>query len=139
MIHKQQIFVGNEYKEAFNSISELIKGDCLDKNKYTFYNGVISDGSYEYVLTDQIGDTTQTEKHGFGIKGASWFKALRGETIQNTNAIWTSLMENVKAEFHKSYSIVEYEEKLSTVDQQNSLNNVINFTNNFTDIFFPNF
>ncbi len=136
----KQIFVGNEYKEAFNSICSLIEGGCLTGLKYTISNGVISDGVYDYVLSEQSGEESESVKHGFRKNGATWFKSLRGESTQNTNAIWTSFIETVKMEFHKRYSIVEYKEQLRTAtEKQNALNSAKSFIDTFTEVFFPDY
>lgn len=139
MANKQRIFIGNEYKESFNSICELILGKCLDSSKYSCSNGVINDGVYEYVLSEQAGENAQSVKHGFGKNGATWFKALRGEPVQSNDAIWTTLIDNVKSEFHKAYSIVEYQEKITTTNKEKSISTATEFVNAFTKRFFPDY
>ena len=61
---KKRIFVGYEYKDAFDSVCELIKGGCLNDLNYTLSGDkVISDGTYEYELSRKA--SAQSEKVKF--------------------------------------------------------------------------
>ena len=53
----KQINVGYEYRSAFESVYKLINGGCFPDLKYKAESGVISDGTYNYVLSNKVGKT----------------------------------------------------------------------------------
>ncbi|MBR5439352.1 MAG: hypothetical protein IKV61_03955 [Clostridia bacterium] len=137
---KNRIFVNKEYEKAFNSICELIKGDCFRGLGWKVNGDIIDDGIYEYQLTSVYSQEREKVKHGFSDDGATWFKALRGQEVNNNDAIWTSFIETAGVEYHKRYSVVEYQQKNRTRDEKEK-----EFENNkktieqFTELFFPEF
>ena len=135
-----KIYVGYEYKEAFDGIATLIQGGCLEGvgKKYTFFNGVISDGTYQFELLEQSSELGKSIKHKFEKKGATWFKALRGEKFENNNAIWTKFIEDVAIEYHKKYSVMEYEQQISSKENEADADrNVVNAINWLVENFYP--
>lgn len=138
-----RIYVNREYEQAFRSICQLIQGGSLNGLGWSVDNGVIKDGVYEYQLTDVFTDEKEQIRHGFEKDGATWFKPLRGEYVQNNDAIWTSFIETVGMEYHKRYSVLEYQQQPKTkekkaIDFEYNKNLVDNFCKSFYPEFFQN-
>ncbi len=137
---KKKIYVGAEYSKAFESICELIKSGCLSELGYKVIDNVIDDGVNEYVLIEKENQRSNVKKHGFTDKGATWFGAFRGEETEKDDAIWTTFIENVKEEYHKRFSVVEYKQQPPTKAEKEQANGIINkFVNDFVDTFYPSF
>ena len=136
----KRIYVNNEYKKAFESICQLIDGGCFSGLGWKVSDGIISDGVYEYELTTVFKGDSEKVKHGFKQDGATWFKALRGEYVENNNAIWTSFIETVGIEYHKRYSVVEYQQQPRTQSQKaRDLEDNKAMIDSFTKLFYPEF
>lgn len=135
---KKHIYVGNEYAKAFESICELIRGGCFDGLGWYIQNNVINDGVYEYELSTSASKVSEAVKHAFTKDGATWFKALRGEHVENDNAIWTSFIETVGIEYHKRYSVVEYQQQARTkAEKENAFQTAKEIIDNLTQNFYP--
>ncbi len=135
---KKKISVGAEYKNAFDSIKTLINGRCFDGLPYTVDGDVISDGAYEYVLSERSNNKDKREKFIFEEKGATWFKALRGVKTSDDDAIWNTFMNNAIIEYHKRYSVVEYKRSAPTkTDSEKHLEFAINAVKQFCTVFYP--
>ena len=137
---KKRIYVGLEYKDAFDSICSLIKGGCLDGLNYSVSNGIISDGLYEYELMLTSNNRESDLKIGFDKNGATWFKALRGEAVENDDSIWATFIENVGIEYHKRYSFVEFKQQPKSNKEKAMLYSKCSvFASNFVNTFYPQF
>ena len=136
----KRIIVGYEYKEAFNSICALIKGGCLDGLNYKLIGNVISDGMYEYELSNESAVKTENDKFVFTDDGATWFKGLRGEQVDNEEAIWTTFIETVGIDYHSRYSLVEYSKQSKTQEEKEELySKCIDIAGKFVKTFYPQF
>ncbi len=138
---KKRIFVGYEYKDAFDSVCELIKGGCLNDLNYTLSGDkVISDGTYEYELSRKASAQSEKVKFTFEENGATWFKGLRGEIEENSDAIWTTFIENVGIEYHKRFSVVEYKQQAKTrQEKEEAYQECIKISEEFIRNFYPQF
>ncbi len=108
-----RIIVGKEYEKAFLSACNLVGSGRLGKDLRLQKSGSrteISDGTYCYTLGDGFGDGENDEIF-MGESGASWFSALRGESVGNQNAVWVAFLESLASRYHKLYSLVEYRQK----------------------------
>ena len=123
----KRISVGREHKQAFESICNLID-----------YGNVVTDGVYAYEFSEQKIESVNSVKQGFDQNGASWFKALRGEKVDNDSAIWTEFIENVTAEYHKRYSVLEYVQKPKTkLQKEEDRLEVLGAVKSLIECFFP--
>ena len=137
---KKKIYVNRDYEQAFNSIYNLIQGGCLDGAGWKVNNEIIDDGVYEYQLSSVYTGKDKTEKHGFNSDGATWFKALRGVNVENNDAIWTSFIETVGVEYHKRYSVVEYQQQTKTLaEKKKALAENKEMVDQFIKLFYPDF
>ncbi len=137
---KNHIYVGNEYKQAFDSICELIRGGCFSGLNWSVRGDVIDDGVYEYELSAAASGRTESVKHGFTKDGATWFKSLRGEAVENNNAVWTAFIEAAGIEFHKRFSVVEYQQqKRSKEEKAAAKEAAVRIIDGFTRAFYPAF
>ncbi len=114
------VIVERKYKQAFESICELLKDGFLADKKdgndfvsaYTDRDGKsIIDGEYRYVLGKETDEAAESEKAESGRKGFGWFAGLRDYKKVSEKSRWEGLMENVSRTYHKLYSLVEYKEK----------------------------
>lgn len=134
----KKISVGREHKQAFESICSLIDFGCFEELNIKRVGGAITDGVYVYEFLEDKEKEQSNTKHGFDEKGASWFKALRGESVQNDNAIWAEFIENVTAEYHKRYSVLEYTQKPKTkMQKEEERLEVLAAVKSIIDGFFP--
>ena len=134
------IYVNKEYEKAFESICKLIKGGCFEGLGWKVIDDVIDDGVYEYQLTTRFTDEAKVEKHGFKKDGATWFKGLRGQVVENNSAIWTSFIETASAAYHKRYSVVEYQQQPKTrAEREKALEDNKLVTDEFIRIFYPEY
>jgi len=104
-----RIIVGKEYEKAFVSACNLVGSGRLGNDFRLEKSGArteISDGTYCYALGD--GESDEIFMDG---RGASWFSALRGESVGNQNAVWVAFLESLASRYHKLYSLVEYQQK----------------------------
>ena len=110
------IRVGKEHEAAFRSVCFLIQNGGLDGLGYRVIDGRITSDSIEYVLSENAGHVgdNEAETFGFGETGATWFAALRGERGEDDNAVWMDFMTSVKKQYHKNYSVVEFEQQKKT-------------------------
>jgi len=137
---KKNIYVNREYEKAFDSICKLIQGGCLNGLGWSAADGIIDDGTYEYQLSSVYTDKSKAVKHGFNEDGATWFKALRGQAVENSDAIWTSFIETVGAEYHKRYSVVEYKQQPKTrIEKERALEENKEIVDLFIKLFYPEF
>ncbi len=137
---KKKIFVGVEYEDAFHSIYTLIEGKCFDGLPYSVADGVISDGTYEYELTDQRREISEQVKFAFEKDGATWFKALRGEKVPDDDAVWNTFRSNIVIEYHKRFSIVEYRNHAPTAEEkEKAVKTATRSMRRFCKVFYPDF
>ena len=110
------IRVGKEHEAAYRSVCFLIENGGLDGLGYRVVNGRICSDTMEYVLSEERGHGggDGSEAFGFGENGATWFAALRGERGEDDNAVWMDFMNAVKKQYHKNYSVVEFEQQRKT-------------------------
>ena len=134
----KKITVGREHKKAFESICKLIDYGCFSDLSVKRVGDTITDGVRIYEYTEDKIERSSGVLKGFEANGASWFKALRGESVDNDNAIWTEFIENLTAEYHKRYSVLEYNQKPKTKAQKDAdRNKVFLATSNLINNFFP--
>ena len=124
------VYVERKYKQAFESICELLKGGFLaDKrdgndfvSAYTDHDGKsIIDGEYRYVLGAEDGEAEDGGAEESSGAGFSWFAGVRNYKKVSQKSRWEALMENVSRTYHKLYSLVEYKEKKSSVAEEIAL------------------
>lgn len=108
---KNIIEIDNRYRAAFSSIVTLAKcGFDLSKViKYANENEIAemnNENIYRLVDSDFSSDEQE-----FSIEndGATWFKGIRGEKINEGMASWLTLIANVSEEYHKQCSFIEYD------------------------------
>ena len=134
----KRISVGREHKKAFESICSLIDFGCFEQSNIKRQGAAITDGVYLYEFLEDKAQSQDNTKHGFDQNGASWFKALRGEPIENDNAVWAEFIENVTAEYHKRYSVLEYTQKPKTKkEKEEERLEVLTAVKSLIDGFFP--
>lgn len=124
------VIVERKYKQAFESICELLKdGFLADKHDgndfvsaYTDRNGkAIIDGEYKYVLGKDDAVEEESAQAESGRKGFGWFAGVRDYKKVSQKSRWEGLMENVSRTYHKLYSLVEYKEKRDDVAEEKAL------------------
>ena len=134
----KKITVGKEYKEAFESICSLIDAGCFNGLEIKRALGGITDGVHIFVYEENARNDLASVRKGFDEDGASWFKVLRGETVQNDNAVFSEFIENVTGEYHKMYSVLEYTQKPKTKAQkEEERNGVFSAVKAITENFLP--
>ncbi len=135
---KKRIFVGVEYEDAFESIYTLIAGKCFDGLPYSVGDGVISDGTYEYVLSDKKREASEQVKFTFEEDGATWFKALRGEKVPDDDSVWNTFRSNIVIEYHKRFSVVEYKHRAPSLEErERALKAATSAVRQFCKTFYP--
>ena len=136
----KKIYVGSEHRRAFESICRVIEGHCLDDLGYTVRGNVICDGVYEYEMSDHADRSENVEKFHFAEDGATWFRPLRGVSAEDDNAIWASFRETVKDEYHKRFSVMEYERRRPGEAEWKRAEGQIRWlSDEFTRLFYPDF
>lgn len=136
------IHIGKEYENAFHSICKLVEANCIDKsivlsaslNK----NEIVEQGTNNrYIFDSQIRTIENGNDVGMVSDGASWFRAFRNGEVDESNASWLNLIENVAKNYHQKYSFLEFQQKeedidSKTIDYQNWL------IQKFVDFFYHN-
>ncbi len=129
-----EIRIGRNYETEFASVFRLVS-ECraafsprdgygtegrLEDVELGRPGAVIRKGTSSYIYSPDItnarfldDDDDQTvDEEGFGKDGASWFRALRGDTgAISADAEWIRLMEEVARQYHRTFSIVEYKQR----------------------------
>ncbi len=114
---RRTVLVGKEYEEAFATVKFLIENGGLPKTKdfvYTVEGDSIVSDIVEFRLAATLGDEVEKTTHGYGPNGSTWFAGLRGEEVNNDNALWNDVMTLAKDTYHANYSIVEYKQQKKT-------------------------
>lgn len=141
---KKRIIVGREYADAFDAIRKLINGGCIkggnSASKYKVVGNIIEDDAYEYELSASSGVKADDSKFVFGADGASWFKGLRDNKVENDEAIWTTLIESISEAYHERYSVVEYDKQYKTdAEKTKDYEKCVKVASEFVKIFYSQF
>ncbi len=135
---KKQIFVGLEYKDAFDAICALIKNNCFEGSSYSVIEGVISDGEHDFHLSTKKGAENAKQKFLFEKDGATWFNALRGQKTPDDDAVWNTFRSNLIIEYHKRFSVMEFMTQPPTAEERTkSIKLAEKIANNFVATFYP--
>lgn len=135
-----RIHVSQDYKQPFEAVHRLISSGAFPDSPYkVLENGIIYDGFYEYELTAQKGESSGSVTHYYDVDGASWFRCLRGNTAQNDDGIWCNFMINVREEYHRQNSVLEYERGIAqtAAERQKADKLAADLLVEAIDLFFP--
>lgn len=116
---KTLVKIGKEYKDAFNSLHQLLSRDTKLADAIAAVNEYgrkeISTPTHVYVYSEQEIESEE-QIIAMGVDGASWFapirqgKAFEDKAFDNGMSDWKQLISKVATNFHKKYSIIEYKE-----------------------------
>ena len=117
---RRTVYVGSEYKEAFESICFLIDNGGLTGMEPPASNDGTSifSGRIEYRLSGRQGRESEAAIFHMQEDGATWFSSLRGGSVENGNADWMDFMKRVQKQFHKNYSVVEYKQQMMSAQER---------------------
>lgn len=136
------IRIGREYENAFRSICKLVENKCIDKKivlSASLINNEIveSSNNNRFIFDPQIQNIENGADEGMLDEGASWFKAFRDGEVDEGNASWLNLIEEVANNYHQKYSFVEFQQKEEEIDEE-TLRIQKNLINQFVNMFFYN-
>lgn len=104
------IKVGRKYREAFQSICDLVKSGCIDRS-IVFHaqaDRVIETEQYTFEYDDELETVDTGREMGVFPDGATWFRGFRGGDSDSGMAVWHDLLELIATNYHREYSLVEY-------------------------------
>lgn len=109
---------------------------CFDSILRLYNEGFIRDGSdarliesadddtiitptVEFVRQTGVVNTEEGQDLRIREDGATWFREIRGDHVEiDNNAAWMNLIEQIRTQFHKNYSWLEYNTSSSRVSSK---------------------
>ena len=121
----KEILVGKEYKNAFESVCKLLKGsvpyvDVHVKEVDEKERKIVTQTHIFKYSEEALSSAASGSAMCFTPAGASWFAGLRSgekETGDGT-AQWLSFIESVAKAYHKEYSLLEFKQSASAIDEE---------------------
>ena len=108
--NKMYVKVGRKYREAFQSICDLVNSGCVDRDVVLSCKNdrIIETAQYIFEYTEDFETVDTGAELGIFPDGATWFDSFRGGESDSAMGIWHNLLELVATNYHKEYSLVEY-------------------------------
>ena len=135
------IRIGREYEQAFRSICKLVEGKCIDKKivlSASFKdNEIVEQNNNRFIFDPNIQNIENGADEGMLNDGASWFKAFRNGEVDEGNASWLNLIEEVANNYHQKFSFVEFQQREEDIDEE-TITTQKNIISQFISMFFHN-
>ena len=135
------IRIGREYEQAFRSICKLVEGKCIDKKIVLSAslkdNEIVEQNNNRFIFDPNIQNIENGADEGMLNDGASWFKAFRNGEVDEGNASWLNLIEEVANNYHQKFSFVEFQQKEEDIDEE-TITTQKNIISQFISMFFYN-
>jgi hypothetical protein len=141
--NKIYVRVGRKYKEAFQSICDLVNNGFVDRSVVLSCanDRIIETEQYIFEYTEDFETVDTGAEMGIFPDGATWFSGFRGGESDSVMGIWYDLLELVATQYHREYSLVEYiQESLSQTGEEirmhkNLIERMLTFLNyNVSDV-----
>ena len=110
MSNKIYVKIGRKYRDAFQSVCDLVNNGCIDPSiiQSCRDDRFIETSQYIFEYTGETSPIGAGTDVGMMPSGASWFMGFRGSDSSNVMSAWHNLVETVADNYHKEFSLVEY-------------------------------